>query len=329
MSLRSVCLVLAVTVSLTASMYSQEGTGCAEALVIATYNRTQIDHDDWRLATYVTESEYNTIKHDAGANAVIYGVPVGASYSDFQNRITEKTNSYKESLTHDQAINIMWTGLDANSANAYSECLKSKIFSQPGLHIAVKAATKNQVSIVIVWTPIGDEPSKAAPQWTWNGTGISSLPKSVSSGTQIAVLPRPKQQQMLAANYKGHADSLVIDPFPPPPTAAKIHFEEKSEEYRSPEIVGWGSNWSAPYALCTPDKPAGWTILKVYDFHLDSQTERGTCGSWTTCGGTNTDTSTHACRIVAVQGHNENRFDGYGKAVAVFHVTWKYPVKDR
>ena len=31
----------------------------------------------------------------------------------------------------------------------------------------------------------------------------------------------------------------------------------------------------------------------------------------------------------AVQGHNENRFEGYGRAVAVFHGTWKYPVKNQ
>jgi hypothetical protein len=329
MGFRVLLLTFAASALFTGQAYAQEGSGCAEALVMATYNRSQIDHDDWRLASYVTENEYNTIKHDAGVNAVIYGVPVGASYSDYQNRVTEKTNSYKESLTHDEAINIMWTGLDPNSANAYSECLKAKIFNQPGLHLAVKAATKSQVSVVIVWTAIGDEVRNAAPEWTWKGEGGSALPKSVPSGMRIVVLPRPKAQQMLAANFKGHADSLVIDPYPLPPTKVQYHLEETSEEYRSPEIKGWGSNWSAPYALCTPDKPAGWTIVKVSDFHLESASERGSCGAWTQCGGSENDTPTHACRIVTVQGHNENRFDGWGRAVAVFHVTWKHPVKNQ
>jgi hypothetical protein len=329
MRIRTVLITLVAIASLTSQAYSQDDSGCGEALVIATYNRAQIEHDDWRLASYVTESEYNTIKKDAGASAVIYGVPVGASYSDYQRRVIEKTNSYQESLTHDQAINVMWTGLDPNAANAYSECLKAKIFNQPGLHFAVRAATKDQVSVVMVWTPIGDESRNAIPEWTWKGESFSSLPRSVPSGMRIAILPRPKEQQMLAANYKGHADSLVIDPYPPPPTPALVHSEETSEEYRSPEIVGWGSNWSAPFALCTPDKPADWTIVKVYDFHLESATERSTCGAFTTCGGSNTDTATHVCRVVSVQGHNENRFDGYGRAVAVFHVTWRHLVKNQ
>jgi hypothetical protein len=324
-----VLLFVASFIAVTGQTYAQEGSGCAEALVIATYNRSQIDHEDWRLASYVTENEYNTIKHDAGVNAVIYGVPVGASYSDYQNRVSVTTNTYKESLTHDQAINMMWTGLDPNAANAYSKCLDSKIFNQRGLHLAVKAATRNQVSIVIVWTATGDEPRNAAPEWTWKGDSASSLPKFVPSGIHIVVLPRPKDQQMLVANFKGYADSLVIDPYPlTPPHKVEYHNEETSEEYRSPEIKAWGLYWSAPYALCTPDKPAGWTIEKVYDFHLESASERNNCGGFTTCGGSNTDTPTHACRIVSVQGHNENRFDGWGRAVAVFHVTWKHPVKN-
>jgi hypothetical protein len=322
-----VLLFVFASIAFASQAYSQEGSGCSEALVIATYNRTQIEHDDWRLASYVTEYEYNTIKHDAGVNAVIYGVPVGASYSDFQNRVQQRTNSYNESLTHDQAINVMWTGLDPNAPNAYSECLKAKVFNQNGLHFAVKSATKNQVSVLIVWAPKGDEAKNAAPEWTWEGKGKAALLKSVPSGSSVVVLPRPKEQQILAANYKGNQDSLVIEPFPPPPTPAKFHTVESDEEYRSPEITGWGDRWSAPYTLCTPEKPAGWIIVKVYDFHLVSATERGECNHYTTCTGNESDSSTHACRTVSVQGHNENRFDGYGKAVAVFHVTWKHPEK--
>jgi hypothetical protein len=307
--------------------YSQEGSGCGEALVIATYNRAQIEHDDWRLASYVTENEYNTIKHDAGVNAVIYDVPVGASYSDFQNRVQERTNSYKESLTHDQAINVMWTGLDPNAANAYSDCLRAKIFNQAGLHFGVKSATKNQVSVVIVWIPTGDERKRAAPVWAWEGNGRAALPKSVPSGTTVVVLPRPNEQQILAANYKGHADELIIEPFPPPPTKAEFRAVESDEEYRSPEITAWGDRWSVPYTLCTPEKPTGWIIVKVHDFHLESATERNVCGRWTTCTGSESDSSAHACRTVSVQGHNDNKYDGYGKAVAVFHVTWKHPEK--
>jgi hypothetical protein len=104
---------------------------------------------------------------------------------------------------------------------------------------------------------------------------------------------------------------------------------ETIETYRSLEIVGWGKNFSPPYTLCTPDKPSDWTIEAVTDFHLESSTERETCNRWTTCGGNNTDTNAHVCRTVSVQGHDENRFDGYGRAVAVLRVKWKHPAAKR
>jgi len=105
----------------------------------------------------------------------------------------------------------------------------------------------------------------------------------------------------------------------------EVSIVETEETYRSPEIVGWGKNFSAPYTLCTPDKPTDWTIEAVTDFHLESTTERGNCNAFTTCGGNNTDTSAHVCRTVSVQGHDENRFDGYGRAIAVLKVKWKHP----
>jgi hypothetical protein len=319
------CAALAVFLSSPA--YSQQSTGCAEALVMATYSRIDLSHTDWRLASYVTENEWNTIKRDAGLNVVIYGVPIGASYKEFQDSVKQKTDSYNESLTQDQATNIMWTGLDPNSANAYSECLKAQIFSQPGLHLAVKAATKDQVSVLTVWTPVGDVHT-ATPQWSWKGGGAAMLPKSVPPGSHVTVLPRPKDAQILAVNFKGYQDSIIVNAFPPPPTMAQVHWEETTQEYRSPEISAWGDQWSPPYALCTDEKPAGWTISKLYGFHLESATVRGGCGSWTTCGGENTDTATHACRVITVQGQNDNKFDGYGRAVAVFQVVWKHPVKN-
>jgi hypothetical protein len=104
-----------------------------------------------------------------------------------------------------------------------------------------------------------------------------------------------------------------------------VVFEETPEEVRSRVVEGWGDGWSAPVSACTKDKPPGWTVSRVYDFHLESTTERNECGKFTTCGGQENDTLTHVCRVVTVQGHNENRFDGWGRAVAVFQVIWKHP----
>ena len=85
---------------------------CDSALVRATYNKIDQQYVDWRLAEKVDEGTYNQIKTEAGANAVIYGVPVGASYGDFQENIKSLKREHQESYTSQTYRNILWTGLD-------------------------------------------------------------------------------------------------------------------------------------------------------------------------------------------------------------------------
>ena len=88
---------------------------CDAALVLSTYTSWDSSHVDWRLSTMVTKEGYDTIKHDTDANGTIYGIPVGANYDDFHNRVEQEMNSRHESLTTDQARNVMWTGLDPHT----------------------------------------------------------------------------------------------------------------------------------------------------------------------------------------------------------------------
>ena len=318
---------LAVIGTIGAASQSQAQTSsCAEALVIATYSRAKTEHSDYRLASYVSKSEYEQIKQNAGASAVIYGVPVGANWDDFQNRVRTVVENYAESLTHDQAENLMWTGLDPDAANAYSACLAEKVLSQPGLHLTVKTATKNDVAVQVTWIPVGRDPSKAPLAWVWHGSSTKAFPSRASSGTTTVSIPRPQGQQTLIVNSNGRSDALVISPLPPAPSMPLEVPVETTETYRSLPIDGWGDNW-ATGQVCTPEKPADWTIVAVTDFHLESNSERNNCGAYTSCTGGNTDTSRSACRSVSVQGHNENRYDGHGVAVAVLSVKWRYKIR--
>lgn len=146
-----------------------------------------------------------------------------------------------------------------------------------------------------------------------------------------------KQESVRYDSPESELDSTVILDDDNPPTLKvkpkqhvappEVKYEETPEEVRSPEIKGWGKNWSGPYTFCTTDKPSGWTIVKVYDFHIESGTERS-CNYYATCTGGEADTPTHACRTINIQGHDENRFDGYGRGVGVFQVLWKHPRQD-
>ena len=215
--MKSRILISLVVATICAAFCQAASSTCEEALVRATYNHLSSDHLDQRLALFVTQSEYDEIKHDAGANAVIYGVPVGASYSDFQTRARSQTSSTQQSLTHDQASNIMWTGLDPNSPNAYSQCLQTQVLSLGGLHLSVKGATTSDIALIATWRPEGKNPSTIPVQWGGDGRLIAGLPKQLTSGQADMVVRRPTKQSTLVINYPGFGDSVTLEPLPPLP----------------------------------------------------------------------------------------------------------------
>ena len=99
-------IVASLLVLVASSVNAQADESCSDALVIATYSRVDTLNTDYRLAWHVSESAYEEVKKKAGVNAVIYGVPVGANYSDFQKNIRERTANYASSFTQSQATNV-------------------------------------------------------------------------------------------------------------------------------------------------------------------------------------------------------------------------------
>ena len=207
-------LFASLALSLTLPVVGTCQTNCSDALVKSTYRNLSSSHLDRRLATFVSQSSYEEIKHNAGANATIYGVPVGASYGDFQQRSSQSSQSVNQSLTQDEATNILWTGLDPNAPSAYSACLQSISGQQRGIHLAVKAASDSEVTILVTWHPEGSDPSYATLGWQWSGGGASRLPKTVAAGSTMVVLPRPGNATMLTVNFIGSSDNLMIVPLP-------------------------------------------------------------------------------------------------------------------
>src|SRR4051794_40271589 len=118
--MKATSLILAVTL---VTLFGEQGLAetvldCDKALVIATYNRTDQQFVDWRMAESVDEATYDAIKHDASASATIYGIPMGATYGDFKQNISTLKRNNQQSYTKETFRNVAWTGLDANSVNA-------------------------------------------------------------------------------------------------------------------------------------------------------------------------------------------------------------------
>jgi hypothetical protein len=227
---------------------------CNAALIKDTYNVQTSRLKDWRLAERVDKETYNEIKDKAGANAVIYGVPVGASWEEFSKNVENLKSSHSESLREEEAINILWTGLSPQSGDAYKHCLDD-VTRSPGIYLTVVHATETDVSINVRWLPMG---GLDTVHLLWSGelaNHANHLPSSIRTGSQTIVVKRPSVEQQLAVNAVDNrqvsfaSDSIVLTSLPvkpsaPPPAATgfNLSVNDRLQFMRR----GQGVSWTTP-----------------------------------------------------------------------------------
>jgi hypothetical protein len=218
--------------------HGQDVSQCEGALVKTTYQKLTSEHVDLRLASLVTKEIYDEIRHDAGAHAVIYGVPVGANYDDFHKRVETELNQVSTSLTHDQSLNVLWTALDPNSVTAYSKCIEEL---GDGLTMAVKSATKTDIAVLLRYVPRAGD--KREIPLSWSGLTVDKnkrpLPTTLVQGKHTVIVSRPEQQEHLAVNSPGFTGSVILDPLPPPPPPQDRRIIGRwigTSTYRNPNI---------------------------------------------------------------------------------------------
>lgn len=244
---------------------------CADALVASTYTFQSSDRRDFRLASFVSEKQYEDAKHDGGADAVIYGVPVGASYSDFQSRSRELTNKLDVQISRDQAINAMWTGVDQAGFDAYGDCI-NQLLSAHGVHLAVKFATPTDVTVKVRYTPVGGDPHLANLSWTWSGA--DKLPRTIPPGEMTITLKRPSMQQQLTVNFNGTGDTVIVSPLPSPLSEC----ERYAIVLRKPTCAKW--DWNRPVNNTTYWDFSNDHCGQTYDWQIYAGAPMSPLGYW-------------------------------------------------
>ena len=162
---------------------------CNEDLRQSVFASSSEYHSDWRLYQSLTREEYQQKSTSAGADAVVYGIPMGGSYESHRENMSRYESIYEESLSQSQLQNIYWTGLDDNTRIAYEACLEANSF---GLLMAPRKATGSRVEVVLKYR--NPDPQAQRLGLTWSGdTSSLSLPNEIGTGEEITfVVPRPQ-----------------------------------------------------------------------------------------------------------------------------------------
>jgi hypothetical protein len=131
---------------------AQAQQDCSNVLVMATINKTVLSVRNLAIAWSMTQGQWEQSQHSLGADAVIYGIPIGASYADFQNNVRTMAQAYSITDFEQYSESYASSQSDQNSVEAYKYCLASRF----GLAIFVSdiGTTKDaSYGIWIVNTP--------------------------------------------------------------------------------------------------------------------------------------------------------------------------------
>jgi hypothetical protein len=215
---QSVRAVIAVCFIFALGWHAKAHAACEEALVRAAYEESSSVHTDYRLATLVTQSDWDQASRNAGASAELFGVPIGASYGDYHEAAMNKSQSLSESYSHDQLLSIAWSGLDPNATNVYRACLENTVMQANGLQAAIIAANQSDITILVHWFVPGEHRA-ARVRWLPKETFGAKLPNAIPQGYTALVVDRPKDKpQSLTGNYRGYTTGVInLYPYIPPP----------------------------------------------------------------------------------------------------------------
>lgn len=198
-------------------------SSCDAALVKDTdYSFSKLSYD-YRLATLVSQKDWNEKSTGASADAVIYEIPIGLSYADYQNSVRQVLTSRNESISLDETRQLAIEKLSNNGRDTYLSCLKS-LHSSVGIALYVSKITKNTMTLKLEYN--------AGPGYvhlplllSWSGGHVlqnTKYPKLIGPGaTKMITLVRPKSDSE-TITVTGGAFSDAVDIYAPasPPTTS-------------------------------------------------------------------------------------------------------------
>jgi len=243
---------------------------CKDSLIRDTYSNTNSSFLDWRLAEFVSESAYSATQREGGVGAKIFGIPIGADYSDFRENIRRYQDRTTESLTAIQASNIMWTGLKGGGT-AYKACLDALVRRTSGLHLTISDATESDITLRVSWNA-SDAMALNYPEFislSWSGATAfpdDTLPRILKkSGSNIVRLKRPLVESSVVVNATGLAgDSVTLTPLPTPVPPPCIGLETARTRFETA-----GDLSSNNFSIIVPE--CGFFVLKAHlsDYNFD------------------------------------------------------------
>jgi hypothetical protein len=138
----------------TTSQSRAVGIGSCEAVP------NRVEHDvtsivDVALAQSVTEKQYNEMKQAGGVNAIIYGIPAGANWNDYQQHVQAYQNVLNFHRYEKYTDRYLETRFTDKSAEMYLACLAS---ANDGLGVMPQHIGRTAYAVAVLYHRLDVKP---------------------------------------------------------------------------------------------------------------------------------------------------------------------------
>jgi hypothetical protein len=144
-------LATSFALCLTTTQSFSQNQDCSKALIVATDTASSSITTQLSLAYSISEGEWAEAKRNAAGNAVIYGVPVGASYSDYKSNVRQRAESFHLDRFEQRSFAYATSGLNEASLAAYKACLQT---SEKGFNLVAGDMSDETYRIYLVNAPV-------------------------------------------------------------------------------------------------------------------------------------------------------------------------------
>jgi hypothetical protein len=296
---------------------------CNKTLITDTINKSTLSISDLSIAFLLNESQWTTLHQQFGADAVIYGIPIGVNYADYQRNLSTVAERYDLHDYERYQTTYASSKLSTNAVSAYVACVAA---ANNGLAV-VAAGVGGKDSYYTVWVryvPVVNQASSL--------TGAVTQPVNVSDDSlntmnqqwssqhfdqtvdrQFNVVPK-NQKAPASLQVSVGATSKVIE-LPPLQVPELRRENKKGNTFQA--AAGWsaGGRPNATQEGCiNPTHTKGAFVLGTQHFIIEEITRNGEwkytqvtpeqiCVTLTTSNTSGTNTSVIKGEVTAVEAY--------------------------
>lgn len=118
---------------------------------------SDISYENLAIATTLDEETYNRLSKSAGVGAIIYGIPISATYGEYSSRASKLASSLNLQKLSSYSHSYLETRLDQKQTNDYINCLNPYGLSLTAKKIATKSGPTYTAKLKYI-TPPGGAP---------------------------------------------------------------------------------------------------------------------------------------------------------------------------